>query len=188
MDPLPRISFQQLPAELADLLGPRVERLGYLGEFFQVAAHQPEALGHFIRFTDALKRELPDRLMELVALTVSTRLDNDYERRQHEHLSLKLGFSQAWVRAVERLDPPTAVELEPFERAAQVLVLSVVDSMGRESSEPAERFAAVSSPAMLVGVLLATGRYLAHAAVCNTIGIEPPVGSPIGVVGLVDNE
>ncbi len=174
---LPRISFQQLPAELAELLAPRVERLGYLGEFFQVAAHQPRALSHFVRFTESLKDALPDRLMELVALTTSTRLENDYERVQHERLSLKLGFSQEWIRAIERLEPATADELDPLERAAQALVLSVVDSLGRESKELAEQFLELSSPPMLVGVLLATGRYLAHAAVCNTIGVAVP--SPI---------
>jgi alkylhydroperoxidase family enzyme len=188
VDSVPRISFQKLPADLAELLGPRVERLGYLGEFFQVAAHQPRALGHFVRFTEALKDELPDRLMELVALTASTRLENDYERLQHERLSLKLGCSLQWVRAVERLEPATAEELEPLERVAQALVLSVVDSMGRESTELAERFVALSSPSLLVGVLLATGRYLAHAAVCNTIGIEPPVSSPIEAPESMENE
>jgi alkylhydroperoxidase family enzyme len=127
VDSVPRIPFPQLPSELAELLGPRVERLGYLGEFFQVAAHQPNALGHFVRFTESLNGALPDRLMELVALSVSTRLENDYERHQHERLSLKLGFSLEWLRAVERLEPATAVELEPLERAAQALVLSVVD-------------------------------------------------------------
>jgi len=180
VDTLPRIPFQQLPGDLAELLAPRVERLGYLGEFFQIAAHQPRALGHFVRFTESLKDALPDRLMELIALTASTRLGNDYERLQHERLSSKLGFSDEWIRDVERLDPSSSEELEPLERAAQTLVLSVVDTHGRESTGLAEEFLQQSDPQLLVGVLLATGRYLAHAAVCNTIGIEAPVTSPLG--------
>ena len=177
---VPRIPFDALPAELAETLRPRFERLGYLGEFFQVGAHQPEALGHFIRFTESLKSALPERLSELVALTVSTRLANDYERVQHERLSLKLGLSREWIKEVEALTPDRSEFLEPDERAAQALVLSVVDSMGQDSSEAAADFVDRVGPEQLVGVLLATGRYLAHAAFCNTIGIAAPFGSPMG--------
>jgi alkylhydroperoxidase family enzyme len=179
---LPRIPYDALEPELAELLRPRVERLGYLGEFFQVGAHQPEALGHFVRFTESLKTALPARLSEIVALTVSSKLDNDYERVQHERLSLKLGFSEEWIRAVEKLAPDDSDLLEPDERAAQALVLSVVESLGRASSVAASRYASIAGPALLVGVLLATGRYLAHAALCNTIGIAAPFRSPLEVV------
>ena len=177
---VPRIQFDDLPAELAETLRPRFERLGYLGEFFQVGAHQPEALGHFVRFTESLKSALPERLSELVALTVSCKLANDYERVQHERLSLKLGFSRAWIREVEDLAPDQSELLEPDERAAQMLVLSVVTSMGHASSRAASDFEALVGPELLVGVLLATGRYLAHAALCNTIGIAAPFRSPLG--------
>ena len=176
---IPRIPYDALDHDLAELLRPRVERLGYLGEFFQVGAHQPEALGHFIRFTEALKTALPARLSEIVALTVSCKLGNDYERVQHERLSLKLGFSQEWIRAVERLTPDDSDLLEADERAAQALVLSVVESLGRASSAAASRYASIADPALLIGVLLATGRYLAHAALCNTIGIAAPFRSPL---------
>jgi len=177
---VPRIAFDDLPVDLADTLRPRFERLGYLGEFFQVAAHQPEALGHFVRFTEALKSALPERLSEVVALTVSTKLANGYERVQHEKLSLKLGFSEEWIREVEKLAPQESRLLEPEERSAQALILSVVESMGHASSDLASDFAALVGPDVLVGVLLATGRYLAHAALCNTIGIAAPFRSPLG--------
>ncbi len=177
---IPRIGFEDLPDDLAETLRPRFERLGYLGEFFQVGAHQPEALGHFVRFTESLKSALPERLSELVALTVSSKLENEYERVQHERLSLKLGFSRDWIRQIEDLTPEASNLLEADERAAQTLVLSVVESMGRASSQAASDFAALVGPELLVGVLLATGRYLAHAALCNTIGIAAPFRSPIG--------
>ena len=177
---IPRVSFEDLPADLADTLRPRFERLGYLGEFFQVAAHQPEALGHFVRFTESLKSALPERLSEVVALTVSTKLANEYERVQHEQLSLKLGFSEEWIREVEKLTPGESGLLESEERAAQALVLTVVESMGHASSQAASDFVALVGPDVLVGVLLATGRYLAHAALCNTIGIAAPFRSPLG--------
>jgi len=177
---VPRIPFEDLPEDLAVVLRPRFERLGYLGEFFQVGAHQPDALGHFVRFTESLKSALPERLSELVALTVSIKLQNDYERVQHERLSLKLGFPEEWIRQVEDLRPEESDLLEPDERAAQALVLSVVESMGRASSRLASELDALVGPELLVGVLLATGRYLAHAALCNTIGIAAPFLSPLG--------
>jgi hypothetical protein len=53
-----------MPPELQDPLRPRVERLGYLGELFERAAHQPEALAAFYRWTESLKTALPFRIVE----------------------------------------------------------------------------------------------------------------------------
>ncbi len=38
------MGFDDLDPALREVLRARVERLGYLGEFFQCAAHQPAAL------------------------------------------------------------------------------------------------------------------------------------------------
>src|SRR5574341_2382616 len=98
---IPRLTPDALRPDVAEMLRPRVERLGYLGEFFRCAAHQPDALKSFMAFTNDLKKALLDPLTETVALTVSTELGNAYERHQHERLSIKLGFGEEWVRAVE---------------------------------------------------------------------------------------
>lgn len=105
---IPRLSPAELTPELAAMLRPRIERLGYLGEFFKCAAHQPAALMSFMAFSEDLKHALPDRLTETVALTVSTELENAYERHQHERLCLRLGCGDAWVRAIEERDPSRA--------------------------------------------------------------------------------
>ena len=97
---VPRLSLKEMTPALQESLRPRVERLGYLGEFFQCAAHQPQALMSFMSFTEDLKQALPDNLTEVVALSVATLMGNAYERVQHERLSLKLGFSRDWVREV----------------------------------------------------------------------------------------
>src|ERR671939_1183992 len=107
-DLIPRLSMPELDPQLAELLRPKVERLNYLGEFFQCTGHQPEALMSFYKLTEDLKEALPDNLTELVALSSATFMDNAYERVQHERLSLKLGFSEAWVRACIRLAPGEA--------------------------------------------------------------------------------
>ena len=59
---IPRLSQAELPPEVAAMLRPRIERLGYLGEFFKCAAHQPAALMSFMTFTEDLKDALSDRL------------------------------------------------------------------------------------------------------------------------------
>src|SRR5258708_28570819 len=99
-DQIPRLSADEMPPALGSFLRPRVERLGYLGEFFQCTAHQPEALLSFLEFTEHLKHALPNNLMEVVALSIATLMENNYERIQHERLSRALGFSEAWIREV----------------------------------------------------------------------------------------
>src|ERR687885_1783470 len=127
---IPRLSYEQLDPELAELLRPKVERLKYLGEFFQCTGHQPRALTSFHRLTEDLKEALPDNLTELVALSVATLMGNAYERIQHERLALKLGFGEPWVRAViSRTADGSGVLSEP-EVLVQRLVLAVLARHG----------------------------------------------------------
>jgi alkylhydroperoxidase family enzyme len=177
---VPRISYDALPAQLREELAAKVKRLGYLGEFFQVAAHQPDALYHFNRFTEILKEALPHNLVELIALTLSTWSGNFYERVQHERLALMLGLSETWVKDVERLAPDTTTRLTPTEKAAQTLALSMANTQGRGARGDAEAFLKLTDHQTLVGVMLTVGRYLAHAAFCNTMQIKSPVASPFG--------
>ncbi|HEV2364736.1 MAG TPA: hypothetical protein VGS12_11135 [Caulobacteraceae bacterium] len=176
---IPRIPFERLPERLQGELRSKYERLGYLGEFFQVGAHQPEALFHFNRFTEALKEALPNNLVELLALTLSRWSGNDYERVQHERLALKLGLAEGWVRAVERLDPAAAPELSEEEQAVQSLALAMGKTQGHGAHEAAERCRALMAPERLVAVMLTVGRYLAHSAISNTLRFAPPVPSPL---------
>ncbi len=174
----PRLSYERLPESLRDLLQPRVERLGYLGEFFQVAAHQPDALAHFIGFTEALKEALPVRLVEAIALTVATETGNDYERVQHERLALKVGFDVDEVRALVGGDVARP-QFDELECAAVELARAVVAAQGR-GCEPA--FAGVeglAGPDVAVGCLMTATRYLAHATMANTWGLRAPVASPL---------
>jgi hypothetical protein len=177
---IPRISYDALPAKLQEELGAKVKRLGYLGEFFQVAAHQPEALYHFNRFTETLKEALPDNLVELLALTLSAWSGNVYERVQHERLALKRDLSEAWVKDVERLSPDTASELDATEKAAQRLALSMAATQGRDAQTDAEAFVRLTNAQTGVAVMLTVGRYLAHSALCNTMQFKAPVPSPFG--------
>lgn len=170
VDPIP---FDALDDELRELLAPRVERLGYLGEFFQLAAHQSEALAAFVRFTEALKAALPWRLVEIAALTVATETENDYERVQHERLALKLGMSEQELGAV------LAGEIEEgrfsaAEVATHKLALNCADRIGRDGDGLFIALRDATDQETAVGVLLVCSRYLAHANFVNTMGIGVP--------------
>src|ERR1700730_444279 len=94
-----RLEMAELAPALQQALAARVKRLGYLGEFFKCAGHQPDVLLPFMAMTDALKEALPDRLAEIGALTVAVMMGNVYERNQYERLSEKLGFGRDWIAA-----------------------------------------------------------------------------------------
>ena len=174
---IPRLALDELEPALAAKLRPRVARLGYLGEFFACAGHQPAALSGFVDFTEALKDALPPRVTELVALSVAGELGNDYERHQHERLARRLGLAREWIAAVNERDPERAAGLDACDRAVQTLALGVVRRSGhgvaRELGAVVEQLGADDA----VGVLLVIGRYLAHAAFVNALGIRPPVPS-----------
>lgn len=164
-----RIDFDDLDPPLREALRARVERLGYLGEFFQCAAHQPEALVSLNTLTEHLRGALPDDAAEIVALTVAAVTGNDYELHQHERLSLRLGFGEDWVRLVTALEEGGIV---------QRTVLDLLRDRGRGADVDA--LAAENGDAFAIAVLLLTGRYLMHSTVVNALGLAPPVPSPLG--------
>jgi len=173
---IPRLSAEQMPVELAARLRPRVERLGYLGEFFRCAAHQPKALLSFIDLTDDLKEALPDRLTEVVALAVSRLMGNAYERVQHERLCLKLGFGEGWIRQVES---GQGQGLGDEERLVQCLVVAIVERRGHNSGPELEAVVREIGHERAIAVLMLIGRYLSHALMVNALGLAPPVPSPL---------
>jgi len=179
MATIPRLSQEELPPEVAARLRPGIERLGYLGEFFKCAAHQPAALMSFVAFTDDLEHALPPRLTETVALTVSAELENPYERHQHERLCLRLGFGDAWIRAIEERDPARAKFLSVAERAAQALTLAVVRRLGKGTHAELDALVTAIGASQAMAVLMMIGRDVTHALVLNALDLKPPVPSPL---------
>ncbi len=173
-DLIPRLSSEQMPADLAAFLRPRVERLGYLGEFFQCTAHQPEALLSFLELTEHLKHALPNNLTELVALSIAVMMDNAYEQVQHERLTLKLGFSEEWLHDVLNITPDAARLLTEQETIVQRLVLSVVRRGGRDTAPELEAVIRAIGPDQAIAVLMLVGRYMSHALIVNTLNLAPP--------------
>src|ERR1700757_1107028 len=173
-DLIPRLSREKLHPELEAFLQPRIQRLGYLGEFFQCTAHQPEALLSFLEFTEHLKHALPNNLIEIIALSVAVLMDNDYERVQHERLSLKLGFSEEWVREVLSLTVEGPPILSQQEWVVQRLVISVAERGGRNTTPEFEAVTRAIGPAHAIAVLMLIGRYMSHALIVNTLNLAPP--------------
>ena len=179
---IPRLPLEALRSDVAEMLRPRVERLGYLGDFFKCAAHQPAALISFMALTEDLKRALPDRITETVALTVSMELGNEYERHQHERLSIALGFGEPWVRAVEMLNPDTAA-IDNTEQRVQALTLAVLRRHGHGTASELEAVVSAIGHVQAIGVLMLIGRYVTHALMVNALELKPPVASPLERTG-----
>jgi alkylhydroperoxidase family enzyme len=173
---VPLIGIDELDPVVRQRLQSKIDRLGYLGGFFQLTAHQPEALAAFIDYTDATKRALPDDLAEIVALTVATATGNDYERHQHERLSVKLGLGKEWVASVENLDPDSE-DLTLEQRATQRWVLAVLKAHGRDSASELDGLVRALGSKTAIAVAMMCGRYVAHATIANSFGIQSPVPS-----------
>jgi len=178
-DLIPRLSMPELDRQLAEVLRPKVERLNYLGEFFQCTAHQPQALISFFTLTEDLKEALPDNLTELVALTIATKMENAYERVQHERLALKLGFSADWVREVESLTATASSQLSPTELRVQQLTIATVEQHGHGTKTELEEVIADIGHKAAVAILMLIGRYVMHALIANSLDLKPPVSSPL---------
>jgi len=176
---IPRLSITDLDPDLAELLRPKVERLNYLGEFFQCTGHQPRALISFYTLTEDLKKALPDNLTELVALTIATKMNNAYERVQHERLSLKLGLSEEWVREVVSFLSNREGNLSETELVVRKFVLAVIERGGHETGAELEEVVKAIGHEKGIGVLMLIGRYVMHALIANSLALKPPVSSPL---------
>jgi alkylhydroperoxidase family enzyme len=176
---IPRLSQEELHPEVEAFLRPRIQRLGYLGEFFQCTAHQPKALLSFLQFTDHLKHALPENLTEVVSLSVAQLMNNGYERVQHERLSLKLGFSEDWVREVLSLSSNGHGALSKQEVLVQRLAIAAIDRKGHDVAHELEPVVQSLGPVMTIAILMLIGRYVSHAMIANALNLSPPVPSPL---------
>jgi alkylhydroperoxidase family enzyme len=137
----------------------------------------PDALLGFIQFTEAAKANLDKRTISLIALTVATLKHNAYERNQHERLAVRLGFGREWVEQVEALRPDAAPLLSPQEKRLQSFAMRVAETDGREAADLLPEIVSSHGDRATVAILMVIGRYVAHAAMVNTLALAPPVPS-----------
>jgi alkylhydroperoxidase family enzyme len=180
-DGIPRLAFEAVDPALREALKPTVDRLGYFGEFFQVAAHVPGAVPAFMQYTGAVKAPLEDRHNEVLALSVCAMLEADYERIQHERLARKLGFPMEWIAAAEGRPQGSASVLKDDERALQALAQAMVSSHGLRCDAELRTVVTALGAQKAVAALLQISRFVTIALMCNALALELPVPSPFDV-------
>jgi hypothetical protein len=114
-----------------------------------------------------------------VSLSVAQLMDNGYERVQHERLSLKLGFSEDWVREVLSLSSNGHGALSKQELLVQRLAIAAIDRKGHDVVQELEPVVQSLGPAMTIAILMLIGRYVSHAMIANALNLAPPVPSPL---------
>lgn len=174
---IPRLELADMRADLAGYLQPRVARLRYLGEMFKCAAHAPGVLLALMRFTDELKQALPDRLTEVAVLTTASLMENRYERNQHERLCIRLGYGADWIAEVEKLDPDNARSMSDAERDVQRYAMAAVRTRALQVQGEFTALAQRLGPSQAMALVMLVGRYITHALIVNTLGLDPPVPS-----------
>ncbi|MFN4283194.1 MAG: hypothetical protein ACK4NA_11195 [Alphaproteobacteria bacterium] len=173
---VPRIEFEDIEPKLRELFRPRVERLGYLGEFFRVMSAQPETMFGYFTITESLKKALPDNFTEIVSLSISSRLGNLYEQHQNEQLSRKLGFSDEWIR--EALEGQGATNLfDDKEKAVQAYAIAAAQRSGRDVEAEFEALVKAVGPEQAIAVVWLVIRTVSHAIISNTLQLASPVKS-----------
>ena len=176
-DGIPRLGFDAVDPAVRDLLKPTVERLGYFGEFFQVAAHVPGAIPAFMQYTGAVKAPLADAHNEVLALTVCGALEADYERIQHERLAKRLGFPLDWIAAASGRAGSHASALKDDERKLQALALAMVSTHGLRCGDELRAVVDALGPEKAVAALLQVSRFVTIALMCNALSLTLPVAS-----------
>lgn len=176
-DGIPRLDFDDVDPALREALQPTVDRLGYFGEFFQVAAHVAGAIPAFMQYTGAVKAKLSDAQNEILALSVCTMLDADYERIQHERLARKLGFPLEWIAAVEGRQDSHPSALDVDERALQALAQAAVPSHGLRCTDELRTVTKLLGHEKAVAALLQISRFITIAVLCNALALTLPVPS-----------
>ena len=174
---IPRIPFEEFGVELRESLRPKVERLGYCGELWQVGAHLPKSMYHFCELTEALKSELDMKVVELVALTVAGVMGNTYERNQHERLAEKLGYRRSWIAQVNALRPENGKWMTDAEVTIQKYVIAAIERRGHQTADLFKEMAQAVGARNAIGIVLSVGRSVMHGLLRNTLGLEPPVPS-----------
>jgi hypothetical protein len=172
-----RLDFEAIDPALKEMFRPRVERLGYLGEFFRAMSHTPGPMANFHALTESLKKALPDNFTEIVSLALSSRLGNRYEQYQNERLSRKLGFSDDWI--AEAITPGSGRDgvLTPAEKAVQNFAIAVMEKKGHGVERELEAAVEAIGPEKTVAVMWLIGRTVTHALISNALRLEPPVSS-----------
>lgn len=173
---IPPLAFGDLSEEAQDVLRPRYERLGYLGDVFGALGHNDSALRAFVAFADASATPVDQNLREVVALAAAAASNAEPELFQHERRALGLGFTRAEIAAIETLDPDHP-DLPTGGANVVAATVSVVRQDWAAARAAMSALVAKSGPEHASGVLLQIGYYVMATSIGHALGLTPPVNS-----------
>lgn len=176
-DGLPRQSLERFDPADARAVEPIVERLGYLGELFQVLANVPGATPAFLDYAKVLKGGLGDRRTELIALAVCGAMDASYERIQHERLAQRLGLDLDWIAAASQQPQADPAALDSSDQRVLALALAVAGARWDEARRCCAELARHDGATVATATLVQAARYVSIASLCHTLQLALPVGS-----------
>lgn len=176
-DGLARQPWERFDPADVQAVQPIVERLGYLGEFFQVLANVPGATPAFLDYAKVLKGALGDRRTELIALAVCGAMDASYERIQHERLAQRLGLGLDWIAAASQRPGADPAALDAADRRVLALALAVAGVRWDEARQCCAELARHDGAAVATAALVQATRYVSIASLCHTLQLTLPVGS-----------
>jgi alkylhydroperoxidase family enzyme len=136
---------------------------------FTTLAHQPDLFRRWLGFGGALlDGHLPGRLRELVILRTATRFNGRYEWAHHLDLGAAQGITPAELEALG--GSLTAVEWDPFERAALAAVDETADD-GAVSDATWSALADRLDSGDLIELLMLIGHYLMLSTVLRSLRV-----------------
>jgi alkylhydroperoxidase family enzyme len=176
-DNIPRLALEKCTPEIQDMLRPVVDRLGYFGEFFQVAGHLPAALQEFMAYTGAVKSPLDLRQNEVLALSTCAEAGGDYERIQHERLALNSGLDPNWIAEVIGKHTPTPSLLSAEDKALRDLAIATVQRDGRDVGAEISIVAELLGPEKAMAVVFQITRFQMISTLTKMFEMSLPVTS-----------
>jgi 4-carboxymuconolactone decarboxylase len=136
---------------------------------FTTLAHQPDLFRRWLGFGGSLlDGHLPGRLRELVILRTATRFNGRYEWAHHLDLGAAQGITPAELEALG--GSLTAVEWDPFERAALAAVDETADD-GAVSDATWSALADRLDSGDLIELLMLIGHYLMLSTVLRSLRV-----------------
>ena len=173
------LTLEEMTPELREVIEPRVQRLGYLGDFFRYTGHQPQALRAALEYAGVLRQAVPPRLAEIIVLTVSARTRNRYEQVQHEPLAARAGLSHVEIRALVSGAVSACQSFDLADRAAADLAEAAAEGDRQASIHALAALCEHTSAEVGIGALMMAGHYLGFSFVANALPLTLPVESSV---------
>ena len=177
--PISPLAFEDLSLASQDLLRPRYERLGYLGEIFGVLGNDDAVLRAFVGFADASASPVDQDVREVVALAIAAATDAEPELFQHERRALRLGFTSDEIAAIETLDPDHS-DLRAGTRDVRAASAAAARGDWAGARAALAKLSTAAGPSVAAGVLLQIGYYLMATSMGHILALTPPVTSIFG--------